>query len=209
MTNKGATSIQTVFTLIIRKNFSAVFHLKTGVRELFVTLFNWSTKKSEVFSSLWLIRSATSIKTVFTVIIGKILIADFHSKTGRRELFVTLFTWSSEESENFSSLWLKRSATSIQTIFTLILGRNFSAVFQLKTGARELFLTLFNLSSEKSEVFWSLWLIRIVTSIQTVFTVMIGKNFCADFPSKTGVRELFVTLLLGLLKRVKFCHPYD
>ena len=209
MTNKGATSIQTVFTLIRRKNFSAVFHLKRGVRELFGTLFNWSTKKSEVFSSLWLIRSATSIKTVFTVIIGKILSADFHSKTGRRELFVTLFTWSSEESENFSSLWLKRSATSIQTIFTLILGRNFSAVFQLKTGARELFLTLFKLSSEKSEVFWSLWLIRIVTSIQTVFTVMIGKSFCADFYLITTVRELFLTLLIGLLKRVKFFHPYD
>ena len=209
MTNKGATSIQTVFTLIIRKNFRAVFHLKTGVRELFVTLFNWSTEKSEVFSSLWLIRSATSIKTVFTVIIGKILSADFHSKTGRREIFVTLFTWSSEESENFSSLWLIRSATSIQTIFTVILGRNFGAVFHLKTGARELFLTLFNLSSEKSEVFWSLWLIRIVTSIQTVFTVMIGKNFCADFYLITTVRELFLTLLIGLLKRVKFFHPYD
>ena len=157
MTNKGATSIQTVFTLIIRKTFSAVFHLKTGVRELFVTLFNWSTEKSEVFSSLWLIRSATSIQTVFTVIIGK----------------------------------------------------NFCAEFHLKTAVRELFLTLSNLSSEKSEVFWSLWLTRIVTSIQTVFTVIIGKDFSADFPSKSGVRELFLTLLLGLLKRVKFCHPYD
>ena len=157
MTNKGATSIQTVFTLILRKNFSAAFHLKTGVRELFVTLFNWSTEKSEVFSSLWLIRSATSIQTVFTVIIGKIFSAEFH----------------------------------------------------LKTAVRELFLTLSNLSSEKSEVSWSLWLIRIVTSIQTVFTNIIGKDFSADFPSKTGVRELFVTLLLGLLKRVKFCHPYD
>ena len=157
MTNKGATSIQTVFTLILRKNFSAVFHLKTGVRELFVTLFNWSTEKSEVFSSLWLIRSATSIQTVFTVIIGK----------------------------------------------------NFSAEFHLKTAVRELFLTLSNLSSEKSEVFWSLWLIRIVTSIQTVFTVMIGKNFRADFYLITTVRELFLTLLIGLLKRVKFIHPYD
>ena len=157
MTNKGATSIQTVFTLIIRKNFSAVFHLKTGVRELFVTLFNWSTEKSEVFSSLWLIMSATSIQTVFTVIIAK----------------------------------------------------NFSAEFHLKTAVRELFLTLFILSSEKSEVFWSLWLIRIVTSIQTVFRVMIGKNFCADFYLITTVRELFLTLLIGLLKRVKFFHPYD
>ena len=157
MTNKGATSTQTVFTLIMRKNFSAVFHLKTGVRELFVTLFNWSTEKSEVFSSLWLIRSATSIQTAFTVIIGK----------------------------------------------------NFCAEFHLKTAVRELFLTLSNMSSEKSEVFWSLWLIRIVTSIQTVFTVIIGKDFSADFPSKSGVRELFLTLLLGLLKRVKFCHPYD
>ena len=51
---------------------------KTGVRELFLTLFNWSSEKSEVFSSLWLKRSATSIQTIFTVIIGKTFSADFH-----------------------------------------------------------------------------------------------------------------------------------
>ena len=135
--------------------------------------------------------------------------ADFLLKTGVRELFLTLFILSSESSEVFSSLWLIRIATSIQTNFTVIIGKNFSADFLLKTGVRELFRTLFKLSSEKSEVFWSLWLIRIATSIQTVFTVINGKHFRADFPSKTGVRELFVTLLLGLLKRVKFCHPYD
>ena len=130
-------------------------------------------------------------------------------KTGVRELFLTLFILSSEKSEVFSSLWLIRIATSIQTSFTVIIGKNFSADFYLKTAVRELFLTLFNLSCEKSEVFWSLWLIRIVTSIQTVFTVMIGKNFCADFYLITTVRELFLTLLIGLLKRVKFFHPYD
>ena len=135
--------------------------------------------------------------------------ADFHLKTGVRELFLTHFILSSEKSEVFSSLWLIRIATSIQTVFTVIIGKIFSAEFHLKTAVRELFLKLFNLSCEKSEVFWSLWLIKIVTSIQTVFTVIIGKHFSADFPSKTGVREVFVTLLLGLLKRVKFCHPYD
>ena len=130
-------------------------------------------------------------------------------KTGVRELLLTLFILSSEKSEVFSSLWLIRIATSIQTNFTVIIGKNFSADFHLKTAVRELFLTLFNLSCEESEVFWSLWLIMIVTSIQTIFTVIFGKDFSADFLSKTGVRELFVTLLLGLLKRVKFCHPYD
>ena len=99
--------------------------------------------------------------------------------------------------------------TSIQTVFTVIIGKDFIADFILKTGVRDLFLALCNWSSERSEVFWSLWLIGIVTSIQTVFTVIFGKDFSADFPSKTGLRELFVTLLLGLLKRVKFCHPYD
>ena len=209
MTNKGATSIQTVFTLIIRKKFSAVFHLKTGVRELFVTLFIWSTEKSEVFSSLWLIRSVTSIQTVFTVIIGKNFSAEFHFKTAVRELFLTLFNLSSEKSEVFWSLWLMRIVTSIQTVFRVMIGKNFCADFYLITTVRELFPTLFNLSSEKSEVFWSLWLIRIVTSIQTVFTVMIGKKFCADFYLITTVRELFLTLLIGLLKRVKFFRPYE
>ena len=135
--------------------------------------------------------------------------AGLHLKTGARELSLKLFNLSCEKSEVFWSLWLIRIATSIQTNFTVIIGRNFSADFHIKTAVRELFVKLFNLSCEKSEVFWSLWLIRIATSIQTVFTVIIGKHFSADFPSKTGVRELFVTLLLGLLKRVKFCHPYD
>ena len=135
--------------------------------------------------------------------------ADFHLKTGVRELFLTHFILSSEKSEVFSSLWLIRIATSIQTVFTVIIGKIFSAEFHLKTAVRELFLKLFNLSCEKSEVFWSLWLIKIVTSIQTVFRVMIGKNFCADFYLITTVRELFLTLLIGLLKRVKFFHPYD
>ena len=135
--------------------------------------------------------------------------ADFLLKTGVRELFLTLFILSSENSEVFSSLWLIRIATSIQTVFTLIIRKNFSAVFHLKTGVRELFVTLFNWSTEKSEVFSSLWLIRSATSIQTVFTVIIAKNFCAEFHLKTAVRELFLTILIGLLKRVKFFHPYD
>ena len=133
----------------------------------------------------------------------------FSFKTGVRELFLTLFNWSSEKSEVFWSLWLIRSATSIQTVFTVIIGKNFSADFHLKTGVRELFLTRFNWSSEKSEVFWSLWLIRSATSIQTVFTVIIGKNFSADFHLNTGVRGLFLTIFVRLLKRVKFFDPYD
>ena len=206
---RSATSTQTVFTVINGEFFSADFHLKTGVRELFLTLFNWSSEKSEIFSSLWLIRSATSRQTVFTVIIGKNFSADFHLKTGVREFFLTLSICSSEKSEIFSSLWLIRSATSIQTVFTVIIGKNFSAYFHLKTGVRELSLTRFNWSSEKSEVFSSLWLKRSATSIQTVFTVITGKNFCGDFHSKTGVRELFLTLFNWSTERVNFFHPYD
>ena len=179
------------------------------MRQLFLTLFNWSSEKSEVLWSLWLLRIATSIQTVFTVIIVKNFSADFHLKTGVRELFLTLFNWFSEMSEISSSLWLIRSATSIQTVFTLIIGKIFSADFHLNTGVRGLFLTLLFWSSEKSEVFWSLWLRRSATSIQTVFTVIIVKNFSADFHLKTGVRELFLTRLIGFLKWVKFFQPYD
>ena len=126
-----------------------------------------------------------------------------------RELSLTSFNWSSEKSEVFSSLWLKRSATSMQTVFTVIIGKNFSADFHSKTGEREFFLTHFTLSSEKSEVFASLWLKRSATSKQTVFTVITGKNFCADFHLKTRVRELFLTLFNWSTERVKFFHPYD
>ena len=161
------------------------------------------------FSSLWLKRGATSMQTVFTVIIGKNFSADFHPKTGEREFFLTHFTLSSEKSEVFASLWLKRSATSIQTVFTVIIGKNFSADFHSKTGEREFFLTHFALSSEKSEVFASFWLKRSATSKQTVFTVITGKNFCADFHLKTGVRELFLTLFNWSTERVNFFHPYD
>ena len=81
---------------------------------------------------------------------------------------------------------------------------------------RGLFLTLFFLSSEKSEVFWSLWLIRSATSIQTVFTVIIGKFFSADFHLNTEVRGLFLTLFLVFWKERSFlilmtnkeCHLY-
>ena len=201
---RSATSIQTDFTVIIGKNFSADFHLKTGVRELFLTLFIWSSEESETFSSLWLIRSATSIQTVFTVILGENFSADFPLKTGMREFFLTLFIWSSEKSEVFSSLWLKRSATSIQTVFTVIIGKKFSADFHLKTTVREIFLTLFKWSSEESETFSSLWLIRSATSIQTVFTVILGKNFSADFHLKTGMREFFLTLFIWSSKEWSF-----
>ena len=129
-----------------------------------------------------------------------------------RELSLTRFNWPSEKSEVFSSLWLKRSATSntsMQTVFTVIIGKNFSADFYPKTGEREFFLTHFTLSSEKSEVFASLWLKRSATSKQTVFTVITGKNFCADFHLKTGVRELFLTLFNWSTERVNFFHPYD
>ena len=165
---------------------------------------NWSTEKSELFSSLWLIRNATSIQTVFTVTIGTNFSADFHLKTGERELFLTLFNWSTEKSENFSSLWLIGSATSIQTVFTVIIGKNFSADFHLKTGVRELFLTLFNWSSEKSEIFSSLWLIRSATSIQTNFTVIVGNNFSADFHLNAEVRGLFLTFFLVFWKEWSF-----
>ena len=203
-----ATSIQTVFTVIFGKFFRADFHLKTGVREIFLTRFKWSSEKSEVFSSLWLIRSATSIQTVFTVIIGKFFRADFHFKLRVRELFVTLFTWSSEKNEVSSSLWLIRSATSIQTVFTVIVGKIFSADFQLKTKWGN-FSNSFLFVFWKSEIFSTLWLIRSATFVKTVFTVILGKNFSADFHLKTGVKGLFLTLLFGLLKRVKFFHPYD
>ena len=201
---RSATSIKTVFTVIIGKNFSADFHLKTGVREFFLTLFNWSSEKSEIFSTLWLIRSATSIQTVFTVIIGKTFRADFLLKKGVRELFLTRYNWSSEKNEVFSTLWLIRSATSIKTVFTVIIGKNFSADFHLKTGVRELFLTLFNWSTEKSEIFSSLWLIRSATSIQTVFTVIVGKTFSADFHLNTGVRGVFLTFFLVFWKEWSF-----
>ena len=143
MTNKGATSIQTVFTLIIRKNFSAVFHLKTGVRELFVTLFNWSTEKSEVFSSLWLIRSATSIKTVFTVIIGKILSADFHSKTGRRELFVTFFYLVFWREWKFFILMTNKECYLYTNNFHTNPWKKFWCCFSLKNGSERTFSNTF------------------------------------------------------------------
>ena len=148
--------------------------------DFFLHIF-WSSEKSEVFWSLWLIRVATSIQTVFTVVIGKIFSADFQLKTGVREHFLTHFNWPTEKSEVFSSLRLIRSVTSIQTVFTVIIGKKFSAYFHLKTGVREFFLTLFNWSSEKSEIFSSLWLVRSATSIQTNFTVIIGKNLRLTF----------------------------
>ena len=104
---------------------------KTGVREFFLTHSNFSSERREFFPSLWLKRCATSIQIIFTVTIGKIFSADFLSKTGVRELFLTHFNWSTEKSENFSSLWLIRSATSIQTVLTVIVGKNFSADFHL------------------------------------------------------------------------------
>ena len=109
-----------------------------------------SSEKREVFPSLRLKRSATSIQTIFTVIIGKFFGADFHLKTGVREFFLTHFIWSTEKSEVISSLWLIRNATSIQTVLTVINGKNFSAAFHLNTGVRGLFLTLFL-------VFWKEW----------------------------------------------------
>ena len=153
--------------------------------------------------------SATFVKTVLTVIIGKHFSADFHLKTGVREFFLTLFNWSSEKSEVFSYLWLIKSGTSIQTVFTVIFGENFRADFHFENGSERIFLTRFDWSSEKSEVFSTLWLIRSATFVKTVFTVIIGKNFSADFHLKTGVKGLFLTLLFGLLKRVKFFNPYD
>ena len=135
------------------KNLQCWFSSKYGSERTFSYTFIWSSEKSEVFSSLWLIRSATSIQTVFTVIIGKTFRADFHFKTRVRGLFLTLFSWSSEKSEVFSSLWLIRSATSIQTVFTVVVGKIFSADFQLKTGVRELFLTVFKLSSGRVKFF--------------------------------------------------------
>ena len=189
------------------KKIQCWFSFENGSERTFSNTFQMVYRKGELFSSLWLTKSATSIQTVFTVIIGMNFNAEFHLKTGVRELFLTLFKWSSEKSEVCSSLWHIRNATSIQTVFTVIIGKIFSADFHLKTGVRELFLTLFNWSSGKSEIFSSLWLIRSATSIQTVFTVILGKNFTAVFHLKTGVREFFLTLFFGLLKRVKFLHP--
>ena len=186
------------------KKLLCCFSSKYGSDRTFSHTFSWFSEKSEVFWSLWLIKSATSIQTVFTVIIGINFSADFQLKTGVRELFLKLFHLSSENSEVFSSLWLIRSATSIQTVFTLIIGKNYSADFHLNTGKSGLFLTLFFCSSEKSEVFWSLWLIRSATSIQTVFTVNIGKKISADFHLNTRVRGLFLTLFLVFWKEWRF-----
>ena len=85
----------------------------------------------------------------------------------------------------------------------------FSCWFPFKNGSERIFLTLFDWSSEKSEVFSTLCLIRSATPIQTVFTDIIGKTFSADFHLKTGVREFFQHFLIGLLERVKIFHPYD
>ena len=133
----------------------------------------------------------------------------FSFENGSERTFSNTFQMVYRKGELFSSLWLTKSATSIQTVFTVIIGMNLSAEFHLKTGMRELFLTLFNWSSEKSEIFSSLWLIRSATSIQTNFTVIVGKIFSADFHLNTEVRGLFLTLFFGLLKRVKFFDPYD
>ena len=201
---RSATSIQTVFTVIIGKNFSADFHLNTEVRGLFLTLFL-------VFWKAWSFLILMTVKDCYLHTNSfhshhckKKISADFRLKTGVRELFLTLFNWSSEKSEVFSSLWLIRCATSIQTVFTVIIGKNFSADFHLKTGVREFFLTFSNLSSEKSEVFSSFWIIRSATTIKTVFTVIIGKNFSADFHLNTGVRGLFLPLFLVFWKEWSF-----
>ena len=186
------------------ENFLVLSFFQKWDERTFSATFFVSSEKSEVFSSLWLIRCATSKQTVFTVFIGKTFSADFHLKTGVRELFLTHFNWSIEKSEIYSCLWLMRSATSIQTVFTVIVGKNFSADFHSKTGVRELFLTLFNWSSEKSEFFSSLWLIRSATSIQLVFTVNIGKNVSAAFHLNTGVRGLFLTFFLVFWKEWSF-----
>ena len=179
------------------------------MRGIFLTLFNWSCQKSEFFSSLWLIRSATSIQTVFTVIIGKNFSADFHLNTGVRGLFLTLFLIFWKEWCFLILMTNKDCYLYTNSFHSHHCKKKFSADFHLKTGVRELFLTLFNWSSEKSEFFSSSWLIRCATSIQTVFTVIIGKKFSADFHLNTGVRGLFLTLFFGLLKRVKFFDPYD
>ena len=134
----------------LQKKIQCWFSFKNGSERTFSKIFNWSSEKSEVFWSLWLIRSATSKQTVFTVIIGKNFSVDFRLNTGVRGIFLTLFKWSCEKSEFFSSLWLIRSATSIQTFFTVIIGKNFSADFHLNTEVRGLFLTLFL-------VFWKEW----------------------------------------------------
>ena len=132
------------------------------MRGLFLTLFLvfW---KEWIFWSLWLIRIATSNKQFSQSSLEKTLMLIFIQKREWEDFFLHFF-WSSEQSEVFWSLWLIRIATSIQTVFTLIIGKSFSAYFHLKTGVREFFLTLSNLSSEKREFFPSLWLIRSATS---------------------------------------------
>ena len=88
--------------------------------------------------------------------------------------------------------------------------KNLQCWFSSKYGSeRTFFLHFFLVFWKEWSFFWSLWLIRIATSIQTVFTVIIGKNFSADFHLKKGVRELFLTLFNLSSERVKFFHPYD
>ena len=87
--------------------------------------------------------------------------------------------------------------------------KNFKCWFSFKNGSEKTFWNTFYLAFWKEWSFLSLWLIRSATSIQTVFTLNIGKILSANFHSKTGVRELFWHILLCLLKRVKIFHPYD
>ena len=190
------------------ENFRADFHLKTGVRELFLTRFDWSSEKSEVFSTLWLIRSATFVKTVFTVIIGKNFSADFHLKREWEDFFLHFYLVFWEEWSFFILMTYKEWYLYTNS-FQSHLWKKFSCWFSFKNGSERTFSNTFWLFFWKEWSFSTLWLIRSATFVKTVFTVIIGKNFSADFHLKTGVRGLFLTLLFGLLKRVKFFHPYD
>ena len=134
------------------------------MREFFLTLSNLSSEKRDVFPSLWLKRSATSIQTIFTVIIRKIFSADFHLNTGVRGLFPTLFLVFWKE-WSFFILMTKKECYLYTNNFHSHHWKNFYCWFLSKYGSERTFSYTFFWSSEKSEVFWSLWLIRSATSI--------------------------------------------
>ena len=120
------------------------------MRELFLTRFDWSSEKSEVFSTLWLIRSATFVKTVFTVIVGKNFSADFHLKTGVRGLFLHFYLVFWKE-WSFFILMTYKECYLYTNSFHSHLWKKFSCWFSFKNGSERTFSNTFWL------VFWKEW----------------------------------------------------
>ena len=134
--------------------------------------------------------------------------ADFHLNTGVRGHFLHFYLVFWKE-WSFFILMTNKDCYLYTNSFHSHHWRNVWCWFSFKNGSERIFLTFFNLSSEKSDVSSSLWLRRSATSIQTVFTVIIGKILSADFLSKTGVKKLFVTLFTWPSEKSEVFYPYD